>query len=25
MGQALAKVTATDALHWFVHCGYSFC
>jgi len=25
IGQALAQVTATDALHWFAHCGYSFC
>ncbi len=24
VGQALAQVTATDALHWFAHCGYSF-
>ena len=25
IGQALAKVTAQDALGWFVSCGYSFC
>jgi hypothetical protein len=25
IGQALAKVTAHDALGWFVSCGYSFC
>lgn len=25
IGQALAKVTPTDALNWFAHCGYSFC
>jgi transposase len=25
IGQALAKVTAKDALGWFVSCGYSFC
>jgi transposase len=25
LGQALAKVTAQDALGWFVSCGYSFC
>ncbi len=24
IAQALAKVTATDALHWFTECGYSF-
>ena len=24
VGQALAQVTATDALHWFAHCGYRF-
>jgi transposase len=24
IGAALAKVTATDALHWFAACGYSF-
>jgi transposase len=25
IGQALANVTPTDALHWFAHCGYSCC
>lgn len=25
IGQALAKVTAQDALGWFTSCGYSFC
>jgi transposase len=25
IGAALAKVTAQDALGWFVSCGYSFC
>ncbi len=25
IGQALARVTAQDALNWFAHCGYSFC
>ena len=25
IGQALTQVTATDARHWFAHCGYSFC
>jgi hypothetical protein len=25
IGQALARVTAQDALGWFVSCGYSFC
>jgi len=25
IGQALARVTPQDALHWFAHCGYSFC
>jgi transposase len=25
IGQALAMVTAQDALGWFVSCGYSFC
>lgn len=25
IGAALAKVTAKDALGWFVSCGYSFC
>lgn len=25
IGQALAQVTPQDALHWFAHCGYSFC
>jgi len=25
IGQALAKVTAQDALGWFASCGYSFC
>ena len=25
IGQALAQVTAQDALGWFVSCGYSFC
>jgi hypothetical protein len=25
IGQALAKVTAKDALGWFTSCGYSFC
>lgn len=24
INKALAKVTATDALHWFAKCGYSF-
>jgi hypothetical protein len=24
IGQALAQVTAQDALGWFVSCGYSF-
>lgn len=25
IGQALARVTAKDALGWFASCGYSFC
>jgi transposase len=25
IGQALARITAQDALNWFAHCGYSFC
>jgi len=25
IGQALAKVTAKDAMGWFTSCGYSFC
>ena len=25
IGQALAEVTAKDALGWFASCGYSFC
>lgn len=25
IGQALAKVTAQDALGWFTSCGYNFC
>jgi len=25
IGQALAKVTAKDALGWFTSCGYNFC
>ena len=25
IGQALARITAQDALGWFVSCGYSFC
>lgn len=25
IGQALAQITANDALGWFVSCGYSFC
>ena len=25
IGQALAQVTAQDALGWFASCGYSFC
>jgi transposase len=25
IGQALAQVTASDALGWFASCGYSFC
>jgi transposase len=25
IGQALARVTAQDALGWFTSCGYSFC
>ena len=25
IGQALAQVTAQDALGWFISCGYSFC
>ena len=25
IGRALAKVTPSDALNWFAHCGYSFC
>jgi transposase len=25
IGQALARVTARDALNWFAHCGYSIC
>ena len=25
IGQALAQVTAQDAMGWFVSCGYSFC
>ena len=25
IGQALARITAQDALGWFTHCGYSFC
>ena len=24
IGEALSKVTAKDALHWFAHCGYGF-
>ena len=24
IGQALSRVTAKDAAHWFAHCGYSF-
>jgi len=24
IGQALRRVTAQDAAHWFAHCGYSF-
>jgi transposase len=24
IGQALAEVTAQDALNWFAHCGYNF-
>ena len=24
IGDALSKVTAKDAAHWFAHCGYSF-
>ena len=24
VGVALSRVTATDAAHWFAHCGYSF-
>jgi transposase len=25
IGQALAQVTAQDALGWFASCGYGFC
>lgn len=25
IGQALARITAKDALGWFTRCGYSFC
>jgi len=25
IGQALARISAKDALGWFVSCGYSFC
>ncbi len=25
IGNALAKVTAKDALNWFISCGYRFC
>jgi hypothetical protein len=25
IGNALAKVTAKDALNWFLSCGYRFC
>lgn len=25
IGQALARVTARDALNWFAHCGYNIC
>ena len=25
IGDALAKVTAKDALNWFISCGYCFC
>jgi transposase len=25
IGQVLARITAKDALGWFVFCGYSFC
>ncbi len=25
IGQALARITPSDALNWFAHCGYSFC
>jgi transposase len=25
IGQALARITAKDALGWFTYCGYSFC
>lgn len=25
IGQALSRITPQDALHWFAHCGYSFC
>lgn len=25
IGQALARITAKDALGWFASCGYSFC
>jgi transposase len=25
IGQALAQITAQDAVGWFVSCGYSFC
>ncbi len=25
IGQALAQISAKDALGWFVSCGYSFC
>lgn len=25
IGQALARVTAQDAMNWFAHCGYNFC
>ena len=24
VGEALSRVTAQDAAHWFAHCGYSF-
>ena len=25
IGQALARITAKDALGWFTYCGYNFC